>query len=69
MSKPNPAITANLLNSLLEKRGELAGTDGSGSKPKVAAENAAKPAVAKAKLAPNRKTAGAGHMRSSPRGK
>jgi hypothetical protein len=68
MSKPNPAITANLLSNLLEKHEEQSGGDGGGSKPK-ANSGAPKASVVKAKPAPGRKTSGAGRMRSSPRGK
>lgn len=70
MSKPNPSITANLLNSILEKKGETQGAEGEGGVGTKVASNAhLKGSPAKVKLGPTRKTAGAGHMRSSPRGK
>lgn len=67
MSKPNPAITANLLNTILDKRGEH--FEEGGGKAKVASESAPKAPNVKSKPAPGRKNAGAGRMRSSPRGK
>jgi len=70
MSKPDPSITANLLNRLMEPKTEAA--EG-GTVPQNAAkktsEASPKPGAAKSKLGPSRKAPTPGHMRSSPRGK
>lgn len=70
MSKPDPTITANLLNRLMDPKTETAE---SGtilrSAAKKTTEASPKPGAAKSKLGPSRKAPAPGHMRSSPRGK
>jgi len=70
MSKPDPNITANLLNSILELRTEVHEAGSAGALRKSPSEASPKAMAGKAgKLGPTRKAPGPGHMRSSPRGK
>jgi len=70
MSKPDPNITANLLNSIMEQRTEVHEAGSAGALRKSPSEASPKATAGKAgKLGPNRKAPGPGHMRSSPRGK
>jgi hypothetical protein len=70
MSKPDPSITANLLNSVLgkpEAHHESAPKPGKKSRPETHLENPT-PKPPKLKAAKNA-ASGQGHMRSSNRGK
>ena len=70
MSKPDPNITANLLNSLMEQRAEVHEAGAAGALRKSPSDASPKALAAKAgRLGPTRKAPGPGHMRSSPRGK
>ena len=71
MSKPDPSITAKLLSSLNETSGEPHGhaTEKNGAKPHLEADARPCPASVTKLGMPSRKHSGAGHMRSSNRGK
>ena len=71
MSKPDPAITAKLLSTLNETASEPHDhvAERTGGKPHLEADARPCPASVSKMGMPSRKHSGAGHMRSSNRGK